>query len=135
MAQQVLTDVSVTVNSVDLSDHVISVSLTTEKDQVEITAMGDGWHKFTGGLGNASLTVEFQNDFASSSVWATIGPLVGTTTTVVVKPTSDAVAATNPSFTITDTFVSTAAPVDGSVGDLNTFSVDFVGGTYAEATS
>ena len=135
MAQIVLTDVQVTVNSVDLTDHVTGVTLNYEVDAVEVTAMSDTAHKFTGGLTNASATVEFQQDFASSSVDDTINPLVGTTTTVLIVPTSGAVSATNPSYTMTGTYVSGYQPIDGSVGDLSTTSVDFQGGTLTKATS
>ena len=135
MAQIVLTDVSVTVNSVDLSDHVTSVTINYEVDAVEVTAMGDTAHKFTGGLVNASATVEFQQDFATSSVDDTLNGLVGTTTTVVILPTSSAVGATNPSWTLADTYVAGYQPIDGSVGDLSTTSVDFQGGTLTRATS
>jgi len=135
VAQIVLTDASVTVNSVDLSDHVTQVVLNYEVDAVEVTAMSDGAHKFTGGLTNVSATVDFQQDFDAASVDATIEPLVGTTTTVVIKPTSGAVATDNPSYTLTGTYVASHTPLNASVGDLSTTSVEFQGGTLARATS
>ncbi len=135
MAVFVLTDASVTVNSVDLSDYVTSVTLNYEKDSVEVTAMGATGHKFTGGLQNISLDVTFNQDFAASQVAATLDALVGATTTVVVKPTSAAVGATNPSYTITDAFLAATQPVAGSVGDLATMSVSFTGGSLAKAVA
>jgi len=131
----VLTDASVTVNSVDLSDYVTSVTLNYEKDSVEVTAMGATGHKFTGGLQNISLDVTFNQDFAASQVAATLDALVGTTTTVVVKPTSAAVSATNPSYTISDMYVGSTQPVAGSVGDLASMSISMTGGTLVKATS
>lgn len=135
MAQIVLTDVDVEVNSVDLSDHVTSVTINFDVDAVEVTAMSDTAHKFTGGLQNASATIEFQQDFDSSSVDDTINGLVGTTTTVVILPTSDSLSATNPSYTLTDTFVASFQPINGSVGELSMTSVEFQGGTLTRATS
>lgn len=135
MAQIVLTDASVTVNSVDLSDHVTQVVLNYEVDAVEVTAMSDGAHKFTGGLTNVSATVDFQQDFTAASVDATIEPLVGTVTTVVIKPTSSAVGTDNPSYTLTGTYVASHTPLNASVGDLSTTSVEFQGGTLARATT
>ena len=41
MAKFVLTDASVTLNSVDLSDHVASVTLDITADEIVTTAMGD----------------------------------------------------------------------------------------------
>jgi hypothetical protein len=131
----VLTDAAVTVNSVDLSDYVTAVTLNYEKDSVEVTAMGATGHKFTGGLQNISLDVTFNQDFAASQVAATLDALVGSTTTVVVKPTSAAVGATNPSYTITDAFLAATQPVAGSVGDLATMSVSFTGGSLAKAVA
>lgn len=135
MAQIVLTDVSVVVNSVDLSDHVQSVTLNYDVDAVEITAMSDGSRKYTGGLKNITATVDFQQDFAASEVNATVFPLVGTTTTVVFKPTSATVGASNPTYTIADTYVASHQVLAGSVGDLSVTSVEFQGGTLTEATS
>jgi hypothetical protein len=135
MAVFVLKDAAVTVNSVDLSDYVTSLTLNYETDSVEVTAMGATGHKFTGGLQNISLDVTFNQDFAASQVAATLDALVGSTTTVVVKPTSAAVGATNPSYTITDAFLAATQPVAGSVGDLASMSVSFTGGSLAKAVA
>ena len=64
--------VGVKVNSVDLSDHVTSVSLNRNFDELEITSMGDSSHKFTKGLEASSITLDFLNDTASASVLATL---------------------------------------------------------------
>lgn len=135
MAVFVLTDASVTVNSVDLSAYVTSVTLNYEKDSVEVTAMGSSGHLFTGGLQNISLDVTFNQDFAATKVAATLDALIGSTTTVVVKPTSAAVSATNPSYTISSAFLAGTQPVAGSVGDRASMSVSFTGGTLVKATS
>lgn len=135
MAQIVLTDASITINSVSLGNRANSVELNFEIDSVEVTAFGDTGHKFTGGLQNVSCNIEFQQDFAASNVEATIYPLVGTATTVVIKPTSGATSATNPSYTITSTFLTSHQPVSGAVGELAMTSLSFTGGTLAKATS
>ena len=135
MAVFVLTDASVTVNSVDLSTYVTSVSLNYEKDSVEVTAMGNSGHIFTGGLQNISLDVTFNQDFAATKVAATLDALIGSTTTVVVKPTSGAVSATNPSYTISNAFLAGTQPVNGSTGDLAQMSVSFTGGTLVKAVA
>jgi hypothetical protein len=135
MAQIVLTDASITVNAVSLGNRANSVELTYEVDSVEVTAFGDTGHKFTGGLQNVSCTIQFQQDFAASNVEATIYPLVGTTTTVVIKPTSGAVSATNPSYTLSNTFLASHQPVAASVGELAMTSLTFTGGSLAKATA
>ncbi len=135
MAVFVLTDASVTVNSVDLSAYVTSITLNYEKDSVEVTAMGSSGHTFTGGLQNNSLDITFNQDFAATKVAATLDALIGTTTTVVVKPTSAAVSATNPSYTLSSAFLAATQPVAGSVGDLASMSVSFTGGTLVKAVA
>ena len=135
MAVFVLTDASVTVNSVDLSSYVTSVTLNYEKDSVEVTAMGSSGHVYTGGLQNNTLDITFNQDFAATKVAATLDALIGTTTTVVVKPTSAAVSATNPSYTMSSAFLAATQPVAGSVGDLAAMSVSFTGGTIVKAVA
>lgn len=135
MAVLVLTDASITVNSVALSDHANSVTLNYEIDSVETTAFGSTGHKFTGGLQNNSLDIDFMQDFAATNVEATIYPIVGTTTTVVIKPTSSAVSATNPSYTLTGTFLAAHTPVAAAVGELAMTSLSFTGGVLTKATS
>ena len=135
MAVLVLTDASITVNAIALSDHANSVTLNYEIDAVETTAFGSTGHKFAGGLQNNSLDIEFMQDFAAANVEATIYPLVGTTTTVVIKPTSAAVSATNPSYTLTGTFLAAHTPVAAAVGELAMTSLSFAGGVLTKATS
>ena len=54
--------VSVVVDSVDLSTLVSSVAINRSFDELEVTAMGDGGHKFVKGLEASSVTIDFFND-------------------------------------------------------------------------
>lgn len=135
MPSIVLTNASITVNSVDLSDRANSVTLNYEVEAVEDTTFGNTGRTFTGGLQNVTCDIEFMQDFAANEVEATIYPLVGTRTTVVVKPTSSAVSATNPSYTIASTYLAAHTPVNGTVGELATTSLSFQGGTVTKATT
>jgi hypothetical protein len=130
-----LTDVTVTVNSVDLSDYVVSCSVTHNKELLDITRMGHVARMSIGALESNSVSIDFQQDFASSQVYATLASLVGVPTTVVVKPTSATAAATNPGMTLTGTVLEGDGPIAGSVGDLATISVTFTGGSWSVATS
>lgn len=135
MAQIVLTDVSVSINSVTLSTRSTSVTINYEKEAVEVTAFGDTFRQFAGGLGNMTCDVTLNQDFAASQVEATVFGLVGSTTTLVFKPTSGAVSSTNPSYTITNAYLSQHTPINGSVGELATTELSFTGGTLTKATS
>jgi len=134
MAKLVLTDADISVNSVDLSGYANSVELNYEVEAVEVTAFG-GNREFIGGLQNNSITIEFMQDFAASQVEATVFPLVGTQTTVIIKPTTDAVGATNPSYTLTNCYLASHTPVAATVGELAMTSLTFTGGTLTKATS
>ena len=135
MAVLVLTDAVITVNSIALSDHSNSVTLTFEIDSVESTAFGSTGHKFTGGLQNNTLDIEFMQDFAASNVEATVYPLVGTTTTVKVKPTSAVTGATNPEYTLTGCFLASHTPVAATVGEMAMTSLSFTGGVLTKAVA
>lgn len=127
--------VSVTVNSVDLSDHVTSITLNRSFDELEVTAMGDSGHKFVKGLEASSLTIDFLNDTATGKVLQTLQAAWGTSVTVVIKQTSAAVSATNPSYTMS-CLINNTTDINGSVADLGTQSVTWnVNGTVAVATS
>jgi hypothetical protein len=135
MARIVLTDAKVTINSVNLSDHIASVSLSITNDVVETSAFSSAAAKTrVAGLQDNSVTLEFHQDYASSNVEATIYPLLGNTTTIVVSPTST-VSATSPSYSFT-ALVSEWTPLNGGVGELATASVTWpISGAITKATA
>lgn len=136
MARIVLTNAYVTINSVDVSDHVASVTLNSSIDVIETTAFGtSGARSRIGGLADNSISLEFHQDYASTSIEATIYPLLGTTTSVVVKPNGSSTSVTNPSYTAT-VLVSEWTPLNGAVGELATASVTWpVSGAITKATA
>jgi len=135
MAVLALTDASITINSVSLGNRANSVSINYEIDSLESTAFGSSGHSFVGGLQNLSVEIALMQDFAASNVEATVYGLVGTTTTLVIKPTSSAVGATNPSYTITGAFLAAHTPVAGAVGELAMTTLSFTGGSIAKAVA
>ena len=127
--------VSVTVNSVDLSSLVSSATINRSFDELEVTAMGDSGHKFVKGLEASSITLDFFNDDATSKTLQTLNSTWGTSVTVVIKQTSAAVSATNPSYTMS-CLINNTTPINGAVGDLSTQSVTWnVNGTIAVASA
>ena len=128
-------NVGVKINSVDLSDHVTSVTINRTFDELEVTAMGDSGHKFVKGLEVSSITIDFLNDTATGEVLQTLQAAWGTTVTVTAKQTSDAVSAANPLYTMS-CLINNTTDINGAVGDLGTQSVTWnVSGTIAVATS
>jgi hypothetical protein len=127
--------VVLTVNAVDLSALVSSVSISRSFDELEVTAMGDSGHKFIKGLEASSITIDFFNDEASAKTLQTLNSTWGTNTTVTVKQTSAAASATNPLYTMT-CLVNNITPINGAVGDLSTQSVTWnVSGVIAVTTA
>ena len=127
MARIVLTNVEVTIGAVDLSNHIASVTLGSTYDVVETTAFAGGnvpaaAKTRQAGLVDNSVTFEFHQDFAASSVEATIYPLLGTVATITVQPVNTTTSVTNPLYTF-DAVVSEWTPLNGSVGELATASV------------
>jgi hypothetical protein len=136
MAIYVNKDITVLVNAVDLTTYVTNVEVVKAVDSVESTSMSSSstnGHTFVGGIQNNTVTISFNQDFAATKVNATLTALVGVQTTVVVRPTSAAVGATNPNFTLTGALMSEYRPVTGAVGDLATVgAITFNGGLLTE---
>ena len=127
MAKHVLRSATITVNGTDLSDHCSSVTLEDSAEEVDFTAFGaNNYREFSPGMKDATITAEFFNDFAASSVDAVLSAAYSSSTAfpVVVKADSAATSATNPSFTMSSRLY-TYSPLAGGVGDANTTSATF----------
>jgi hypothetical protein len=68
------------------------LELSQEADDLETTAFGQSWRSRIGGLNNASITLNFMQDFAAGSVDATLNPLLGSIATVVIQSASGTVS-------------------------------------------
>ena len=119
--------VVVTLNSVVLSDHVTSASISRTFDELEVTAMGDSAHKFVKGLEASTITLDFLNDDAASgagSVRATLQAAWGTTVPLTLKQTSGVVSTTNPLYSTT-VLVNNTTDINGAVADESMQSLSF----------
>ena len=94
--------------------------------------MTSGYRESRGGLRPATATVTFQQDFAAGEVHATLEPLYasGSSFPLIIKPTSSALSATNPGFTMTSILLSYSF-LSGSVGEKSTIEASF---TNADTT-
>jgi hypothetical protein len=136
MAIFVATDFSVSINgSTALASYLTQVELKTSANDITTTAFGSTWVSRVAGLKEGSLTLQFNQDYAVSTVDATLWPLLGTNATVVIKPTSTATSSSNPAYTAI-CLVTDLTPVSGQIGDLATFSVTWpTTGTVSRATA
>lgn len=122
MAKFVATDYDITIGGTDFSASLAAVTLDVSADEQETTAFGDSFRSRIGGLKDASVSLDFHQDFGAASVDATLWPLLGGTAQIVIKPTSSSASATNPSYTFT-ALVTQYQPFASNVGDLATLSV------------
>lgn len=124
MASTVTNDAYVSINSVNLSAWCRSVELTVDADEQDNTAMGNGGFSSTlTGLKTGTLTLEFNQDYAASAVYATLVGLFGTSFPVAIRPTSGAISSTNPEWQGTGQLF-TFTYIAGSVGQVNTTPVN-----------
>jgi hypothetical protein len=135
MAKFAATDYKISVAGTDFSTNLNSVELAQEADDLETTAFGQGWRTRIGGLYNATVTLNFMQDFGSGSVDAILNPLLGSIATVIIQSASGTVSATQPKYTAT-CLVTQYSPFASSVGDIATLSVSWpVSGTVTRGTS
>ena len=125
-------------STTDFSDHIRQVSLDMSVAMQDFTTFGDGaFVAQLPGLKSGQLQIEFNQDFASSSVDAVFGAafLAGTLYYLDIKPTSSARGSTNPSY-VYAAYVSSYNPLGVAVGDRAATSVQFaVTGSFARLTS
>lgn len=132
---QVITNGNVTIGGVDLSSHIKKITLSTKRSELETTTMGNTGKRRVAGLADSSIALEFNQDFSASTVEASIYSLLGTTTTVVVKPVSATVSSTNPSYTMS-VLVTEWMPLDAQVGELASASITWpVDGVITKAVA
>ena len=127
---------------VDLTDHVVSLTINRQYDELDVTAMGASGHAFIAGLESSTISVDFLNDDATAQVMTTLNALVGTNakfkilqTTVPGTPTTGTPSATNPLYSGL-VLVNKLTPVAGKVGDVAMQSLTFtVSGAITVATT
>ena len=135
MARFVATDYRITINGTNFSNSLAAATLDISAAEQEVTAFGDTFVQRISGLKDASISLDFHQDFGASSVDQTLFPLLGSQATVVITPT-DGTSSTSPSYT--GVFLCTEyQPFASSVGDLATLSVSWplASGTIARGTS
>lgn len=131
----VITNASVSIGGVDLSSHITKVTLSTSRAEVDTTTFGNSAKRRVAGLQDNSVSIDFNQDFAAATVEATLYPLLGSTTQIIVKPNGTTTGTANPSYTFNALAVEWT-PLDAQVGDLATASISWpIDGTIAKATA
>ncbi len=125
----VVTNAYAAVNSVDLSDHCTKVTTTDSRAQVDVTAMSSaGYQQMAKGLGTASIAFDFLGDFAAAKVFATLQPLIASTSGVPVeaRATNSSRSATNPAFLLASGVLFDFPALDAQIGAALTGTYTFI---------
>jgi hypothetical protein len=124
VAKFVATNYNIKINGDDFSSAIAAVTFDISAAEQEVTSFSDTFVQRIAGLKDASVSLDFHQDFGAGSVDETLFQLIGSQATVTVIPNGTAVSATNPSYT--GVFLVTEySPFASSVGDLATLSVSF----------
>tara|TARA_Y100000310_G_scaffold309531_1_gene353723 strand:+ start:7574 stop:7993 length:420 start_codon:yes stop_codon:yes gene_type:complete len=139
MAAFVFTDAHITINSVDLSDHGVQLTVDINAELLDNTAFGHTARTSIAGLKVGGMQVQFLQDYAASKVDATLFALVGASAFAVAwRPVdTDAVGATNPEYQA-NMVVESYQPVGEGVGDQAKATVALVNASstgWTRATS
>jgi predicted secreted protein len=132
-----LLDAKITINSVVMSTLAKKVTLPFEMEELETTTFGSTWRTRIGGLKDASVEIDWNQDFASSQTDSLLWGLFnsGAVVPVLVKATSGANSATNPEYQ-GNALPNQYSPFDNSVGELAGVSTKWPGsGAWTRATS
>jgi hypothetical protein len=136
MAKLVAKDYKILLNGSDLSPNIAAVTFDISAEEQETTAFGNTYRSRISGLRDASVSLDFHQDFSATAIDSILFPLLGSEATVVVTPTSGTVSSSNPAYSAV--FLCTEyQPYASSVGDLATFSVSWpiASGTVTRSTA
>tara|TARA_R100001163_G_C5068390_1_gene208613 strand:+ start:4420 stop:4833 length:414 start_codon:yes stop_codon:yes gene_type:complete len=132
----VLSNPGLVINSVSYTDQCTSCVVTLVNESLESTSFADAARTYTAGLENNEITAELMLAYGSSEVEELLTAIQGTQTTVTVFATNtETASASNPSYTLTNTYLESFTPINGSLGELQTVSLVFTGGAATRAVS
>ncbi len=139
MAKFVYKNAHLTVNSVDLSARVESLTLNVTAETPEVTAMSDGTRTRAPSFIDWSFEVTFRQDFiapATNAVDSTLFSLVGAAAfAIIIRPDAAVKGVTNPEFT-GNALLTSYSPLTGGVGDVAAAPANFMGdGVLARAVA
>lgn len=117
MAKLVLSNAYISVNGVDISNHVSEVSIESSRAEVDVTSMGDVAQEIVLGLADVTFNVTCFNDYAVANIDSQMFALHQTNTpfTVGIRPVNGARSTSNPEYQI-QALMPNYNPIAGGVG-------------------
>jgi len=125
----------VTVNNVLLTDQCTAATVLHRFSQLTATSFGDTSQKYVAGLAENEITLSLYMSYAATETYATLAALVGTSTTIKVKPVDATASATNPEFVLTGAFLAELPVANATMGELSTVDISFAGGVFSVVTA
>jgi hypothetical protein len=108
-----------------------AAAITVGYDALESTSFGDSGHLFVKGLQMCEVTLTCYASYGASSVEAALTAALGTGTSVItISPAGPTEGADNPEYVISNAFLASFQPINGSYGELSMIEVTFTGGTF-----
>ena len=133
MGKQIIQFEKVTVNAIDLSDHIDTLIVAEKWDDNDVSSLGATAHEHLLGLADPTIQLDFFQDFEVSEVHATLGPLAGSNSPFPIVITTDGrigVSTTNPKFTM-QALMPNYDILNGTIGKPSKTSVTFVNASGA----
>lgn len=122
MAEFILENCRVEINAVNYTVNVKSVSMNFDRDDLDVTAMGDVAHGSRLGLiTNEGPTIEAYNDYTDNGMDEALYDLANNRTAVTCKIRENAAAAIstgNPEYQYSAVYVKSITPITGEVGSI-----------------
>lgn len=98
MAKTVITDAKVELGGTDLGNHVKSVSIEADTEQVDTTGFGDTYRTSLLTIKNWTASVEFYDNFADNELNEDLFGYWGTSQAFAVTKADTTVSTTNPKY-------------------------------------
>lgn len=112
------------VNSVDYSDHLKSMTLVVDGAQLDTTDFASlGWMEYIGGLKSGTLSLEFMDDVADNEVDEELWAILNTVVPFTLKPVGGTTGASIPEYQ--GNVLITTHTIGGAVGDLAAKSISW----------
>lgn len=123
-----------TVDSVDLADQLVSISMTKTVDALESTSLVDTSRRFVAGLESSETTFTVMGSFDTGEAIQAIFGDVGSSVTIVYAPKTASPGASSPRYTHSNAFLA-SAPIVVNVGELVQVTATYTGGSIAQAVA
>jgi hypothetical protein len=116
-----------TVGGTDLSNHVRQINVQMTAEDVDLTAMGATSREHAPGLRDDRIVITVFQDFAASSIDATLSPLVGVAAgaTIIAYANGTTATSTSPKWTMVGVLLD-YNPLDVEIGSASQTQITFV---------